>query len=76
MKETFAPLLEDAKTPDKHYIPAHYPDTFPDLTPTGVYGRDDAETALQSVEGCWRKLKVCFLALILEGIRLLCYAKR
>lgn len=29
-KEALTPLLEDAKTLDKHDVPARYPDAFPD----------------------------------------------
>ncbi|MEX2540781.1 MAG: HEPN domain-containing protein [Trueperaceae bacterium] len=45
-RDLLAPLLDEAKLLDRHYIPTRYPDSLPDLTPSEAYGRRDAEAAI------------------------------
>ncbi|RME47133.1 MAG: HEPN domain-containing protein [Caldilineae bacterium] len=50
-KETFPSLekwLEQGAMLDKFYIPTHYPNGLPDLTPGQVYGLTDAKQAVET----------------------------
>ena len=45
-----ADVLDDAKALDKLYIPTRYPNGLPDLTPSEVYTRREADEAIAAAE--------------------------
>jgi len=49
-------LTEVAALLDKFYIPTRYPNGLPDLTPGVVYGKRDADSAL---EAAWQIIQAC-----------------
>jgi HEPN domain-containing protein len=49
-RSTMKPLIDDAKSLDKHYIPARYPDAFPDLTPAEVYTQAEAQASIAAAK--------------------------
>ena len=50
LRDELTDIEEHAKSLDKLYIPTRYPNGLPDLTPSDVYTKSEADTAIESAQ--------------------------
>lgn len=56
-KKEIAALLDEAGELDKLYIPTRYPNGLPELTPSEVYTKKEAQKAIKSAKAIIKKVK-------------------